>query len=85
MLITINAQSEGGRFPTSALDEMDDVMSRMGCVKEARTVVEWGKNYATSYEGPDLEDSKIQESIKQIAAKFNLKISVEKEESHHFP
>ena len=85
MLITLDAKSEGDKFPTSALDEMDEIMSKMGCVREARTVVEWGKSYSTSYEGPDLENSKIQESVNLIATKYNLKINVDKEESHHFP
>ncbi len=85
MLITLDARSEGEKLPTSALDEMDEVMSKLGCMREARTVIEWGKSYSTSYEGPDLDDSKIQESILPIASKYGLKINVEKEESHHFP
>lgn len=85
MLITLDARSEGDKFPTSALDEMDEIMSKMGCVREARTVIEWGKSYSTSYEGPDLDNSKIQESITPLAAKYSLKINVDKEESHHFP
>lgn len=85
MLITLDAKSEGEKLPTSALDEIDEIMSKMGCTREARTVIEWGKNYSTAYEGPDLEKSKIEESMSPIVTKYNLKINVEKEESHHFP
>ncbi len=85
MLITIIAKCEGDKFPTLALDEMDEAMSKIGCLREARTVIEWGRNYATSYEGPALEDSRISESIMPIAMKYNVKVDIEKEESHHFP
>ncbi len=85
MLVTVGAKCQGEKFPTSALDEMDEIMSKMGYTKEARSVIEWGKNYSTSYEGPNLEDFKIEESINPVATKYSLKISLEKEESHHFP
>lgn len=85
MLVTLGVRCEGEKFPTAALDEMDEIMSKIGYMREARTVVEWGKNYSTSYEGPDLENSKIEESINPVASKYSLKINIEKEESHHFP
>ncbi len=85
MLVTLGAICQSEKFPTSALDEMDETMSKLGYTREARTVVEWGKNYATSYEGPNLENSKIEESVTPIASKYSLKITIEKEESHHFP
>lgn len=85
MMVTIDTRYEGEKFPSVALDEVDEVMEKMGYVKAVRSVIEWGKYYSSSYEGPDIDSSRLEESINAIAGKYNVKATITKEESHTFP
>ncbi len=85
MLLIVNLLGKADTFPVAALDGVDAALTQMGFKKEVRSVIRPGKEFSTTYEGPEKEKKLIENILLPIAEKYDFDLSVETEESVRFP
>jgi hypothetical protein len=85
MLLIVNLSSERDTFPLSVLEQVDTILFSLGYKKEIRSVIIPGKQFSTTYEGPDVEIRKVEDVLKHIAETNGIHFTVEPEQSIRFP
>jgi len=85
LLLLVNLSSKGEPFPIQALKEVDSALATAGFKKEVHSVVVPGKEFSVTYEGPSMENSRIEEMLKPVAEQNQIGFSIEVEESVRFP
>jgi len=85
VLLIVGVTSEKEPFPLDALDRADVILAGVGFRKEIRSIVKLGREFSTTYDGPAIEKSKIEELLSSLADENSLVLSVELEESVRFP
>ncbi|MFI5449738.1 MAG: hypothetical protein ACHQ03_08240 [Candidatus Bathyarchaeia archaeon] len=85
MLAIVNLSASGSTFPMEALLQVDLAMEAVGLKKQVRSVLVPGKQFSTTYEGPTVEKTRVEETLKPLAERNQIIISVETEESVSFP
>ncbi len=85
MLLIIDLTTKGENFPLGALQQVDSVLIASGFKKEVYSVVQPGKAFSVTYDGPNMEKSRIEEMLKPVAERNQIAFSVEVEESVKFP
>lgn len=84
MLLIVNLSSTGP-FPVDVLKEVDTALASLDFKKEVGSVIKPGKEFSVTYDGPNMEKSRVEEILKSIAEKNQLMLSVDVEESVKFP
>jgi hypothetical protein len=85
MLLIVDLTSKEDDFPVEALREVDMALVTLGFKKEVHSVVKPQRQYSLTYDGPNTQKTRIEESLRPVAAKNNLDFSVQVEESVKFP
>ncbi len=85
MLLIVDLTSKGENFPLGALKQVDSVLIGSGFKKEVHSVVQPGKVFSVTYDGPNMERSRIEELLKPVAERNQIAFSIEVEESVKFP
>lgn len=85
MLLILGLTSKGETFPLGALQQIDSVLIASGFKKEVHSVVQPGKTFSVTYDGPNMEKSRVEEILKPVADRNQINFSVEVEESVRFP
>ena len=85
MLLIVGLTSKGGNFPLEALKQVDSVLISSGFRKEVHSVLQPGKAFSVTYDGPNMEKDHIEEMLKPVAERNEITLSVEVEESVKFP
>ena len=60
-------------------------LETVGLKKQVRSVLVPGKQFSTTYEGPVVEKNRVEETLKPLAERNQIMISIETEESVSFP
>jgi len=68
-----------------ALQQVDLALEAIGLKKQVRSVLVSGKQFSTTYEGPTVEKNMVEETLKSLAERNQIIISIETEESVSFP
>lgn len=84
MLLIVNLSSVGP-FPVEALKEVDAVLAGIGFRKEVHSVIKPGREFSVTYNGPNMEKTRIEEMLKPVTAKNQITFSADVEESVTFP
>ncbi len=85
MLLIVNLLARADTFSAAALEQVDAVLIQMGFKKQVRSTIRRGKEFSTTYEGPETEKKRVESMLLPIAEKNDLDFSVEIEESVRFP
>ena len=85
MLLIIGLSKQTGEFPMEALRKTDGVLVPLGFKREISTVVKSGREYAITYDGPMIGKGQVGELLEPLAHQYQLKISIDVEESVKFP
>lgn len=85
MLLIVDLISKLESFPLDSLKEVDATLATLGFKKEVRSVVNPGKHFSLTYEGPTTEKSEIEKILRTVAEKHQINFSVQLEESVKFP
>ena len=85
MLVIVNLSAKGSTFPMEALQQVDLALEAVGLKKQVRSVLVAGKQFSTTYEGSAVEKNRIEETLKPLAERNQITISIETEESVSFP
>ena len=85
MLLIVDLTSKGESFPLGALQQVDTVLTASGFKKEVHSVLQPGKAFSVTYDGPTMEKSRIEEMLKPVAERNQIAFSIEVEESVKFP
>lgn len=85
MLLIVGLTSKGETFPLSALQQVDSVLIASGFRKEVHSVLQPGKAFSVTYDGPNMEKNRVEELLKPVAEKNQIFLSLEVEESVRFP
>ncbi len=85
MLLIVDLTSKGENFPLGALQQVDSVLNALGFKKEVHSVVRPGKAFSVTYDGPNMEKSRVEEILRPVAEQNHINFSVEVEESVKFP
>jgi hypothetical protein len=85
LLVIVNLSAKGSTFQVQALQQVDLALEAIGLKKQVRSVLVSGKQFSTTYEGPSVEKSRVEETLKPLAERNEITISVETEESVSFP
>ena len=85
MLVIVNLSAKDSAFPMQALQQVDLALEAAGLKKQVRSIVVPGKQFSTTYEGPTVEKNIIEETLKPLAERNQIIISIETEESISFP
>lgn len=84
MLLIINLSSPGV-FPVESLKEVDIALAGVGFKREIHSVIEPGKVFSATYNGPRVEKSRLEAVLNPIARKHAICFTIEYEESVSFP
>jgi hypothetical protein len=74
-----------GPFPVESLKDVDAALVGAGFRKEVRSVVKPGREFAVTYNGPNMEKSQVEEILKPVTSKNQISFSLDVEESVTFP
>jgi hypothetical protein len=85
LLLIVNLSSKGAAFPIQALKEVDSALATAGFKKEVHSVVVPGKEFAVTYDGPNMEKDRIEKLLQPVAVQNQIGFSLEVEESVKFP
>ena len=85
MLVTVNLASIDSSLTTDALSAIDAALSAKGLRKQVRSVVVPGKEYSTTYDGPTMEKTQVEEILTPLAEHHRITYAVAIEESVSFP
>jgi len=85
LLVIVNLSAKDSAFPMQALQQVDLALEAAGLKKQVRSVVVPGKQFSTTYEGPAVEKNMVEETLKPLAERNQIIISIETEESVSFP
>ena len=85
MLLIVGLSTRSDTFPMQALREVDAALRGVGFKKEVQSVVKPGKEFSVTYDGPNMEKSRVEELLKPVAEQNQVNLSVEVEESVKFP
>ncbi len=85
MLLIVDLSSKTDNFPVEALKQVDAALNGLGFRKEVHSVVKPGKQFSVTYDGPNMDKSRVEETLRPIADHNQLSFSVEVEESLKFP
>ena len=85
MIVIVTLGCKGPQFPMDALGEVDRALANIGLKKQVRSALVPGKEFSVTYDGPSVDKSKISETVRPIADRNSLSLSVEVEESVSFP
>lgn len=85
MLLILDLRTKESAFPIEALQKVDSTLIAAGFKKEVHSVVQPGRAYSVTYEGPSMEKSRIEKILKTVAETNQINISIEVEESVRFP
>jgi hypothetical protein len=85
MLLIVDLSSKSGVFPIAALTEIDKVLAEASFKKEIRSVVEPGKAFSVTYDGPNIGKKRVEAMLMPAAEKYGITFTVEFEESVKFP
>jgi hypothetical protein len=85
LLLIVDLTSKGANFPLGALQQVDSVLIASGFKKEVQSVVQPGKTFSVTYDGPNMEKTRIEEILKPVAERNQIAFSVDVEESVKFP
>lgn len=85
MLVIVNLSAKGSTFPMQALQQVDLTLEAVGLKKQVRSVLVPGKQFSTTYEGPAVEKNRLEDTLKPLAERNQIMISIETEESVSFP
>ena len=83
MIVTLS--SKEATLPVAALSEVDSALSAIGLRKQVRSTLISGKEFSTTYDGPTIDKTKVEEAVATLADKYAFTFSVELEESVSFP
>lgn len=84
MLLIVNLSSSGD-FPVDALKEVDSALVGVGFKKEVHSVIKPGRIFSATYNGPRVEQPRLEELLTPIATKNRISFTIEYEESVSFP
>ena len=85
MLLIVGLSVQIGNFPMEALRKADGILATMGFKKEVSSVVKPGREYAVTYDGPTMDKVRVENLLEPLAQQYQLKVSVDVEESVRFP
>jgi len=85
MLLIVGLSSKTETFPVEALQQVDSAWSVVGFRKEVHSVIKPGKEFSVTYDGPNMETSRVEEILKPVAERNEITFTVEVEESVKFP
>lgn len=85
MLLIVDLASQGEIFPIDAIQQVDSILAASGFKKEVHSVVKPGKEFSVTYEGPNMDKSRVEEILRPVAEKNHIGLSVEVDESVRFP
>lgn len=85
MILILGLSSKSETFPLEALKEMDSLLATHGFRKEVSTVVQPGKEFSITYDGPSAERKTIVELLRPVAERSKLEVKIELDESVRFP
>jgi len=85
LLVIVNISAKGSTAPAQALQQIDLAMEALGLKKQVRSVLVSGRQFSTTYEGPNVGKNVVEETLKPLAESNQITISVETEESVSFP
>ena len=81
----VSLSSKGSSPPTEALSAIDAALAAKGLRKQVRSVVVPGKEYATTYDGPNIEKKQVDDIVTSVAELHHITFKVDVEESVSFP
>jgi hypothetical protein len=85
MLLIVGLSSNVDPFPLDALVQVDAALAAAGYKKEVRSVLQPGKEFSITYEGPTAEKDRLDRILKPIAERNGITFTIEMEESVRFP
>jgi allophanate hydrolase subunit 1 len=85
MLLIVDLSTRSDTFPMEALKQVEAALRAVGFKKEVQSVVKPGKEFSITYDGPNMEKSRVQELLRPVAEQNQVNLSVEVEESVKFP
>ncbi len=85
MLLIVGLSSQTETFPIEAFRQVDLALTALGFRKEVQSVIKPGKEFSVTYDGPNIEASRVEEVLKPIAEQNRFTFTVEFEESVKFP
>ena len=72
-------------LPLAVLQEIDSVLGKAGLRKQVRSVLVAGREFSTTYEGPNVTKEQLTEILSPITQQNDATFTVDVEESVSFP
>lgn len=85
MLLIVGIVAKGEGLPMESLQQVDSALAAAGFRKEIRSVIKPGKEFTTTYDGPNIDRSRVDEALKPLAERNQFTFTVEIEEAVRFP
>lgn len=85
MLLIVDLSSKTETFPVQALQQVQSALSAVGFRKEVQSVIKPGKEFSVTYDGPNMDTSRIEEILRPVAERTQITFTVQVEESVKFP
>lgn len=85
MLLIVNLSANQAVLPIGILEQCDTLLVSIGFKKEVHSVIKPGREFCTTYTGPNTSKNRIEEILMPLAEKNQINLSIELEESVKFP
>jgi hypothetical protein len=84
-LLVIVTLSSKTTLPLTVLQDVDSALGKVGLKKQVRSVLAPGKEFSTTYEGPNASKEQLSGILRPITESNDATFSIDVEESVSFP